>query len=84
MKVKREVFVEICDFCEKQKSTVCELCGKDLCSKHALRIDMLYTSSTSPVVFSGDNIFGAICPNHLTPDAREQYDKKILKLKEAK
>ena len=78
MKVQREIWVEICDFCNEDKAHVCELCGKDICSKHALRLETAYTPSNGGmVVFSGYKIAGYFCPSHLSEELMKLLDERL-------
>jgi len=33
MKKKKEVWVEVCDYCGKPKARTCPVCGQDICDK---------------------------------------------------
>jgi len=81
LKIKKEVWVKICDFCGEPKKYTCNICGKDLCSKHALTLTMPYTKYSSAIVL-GTPIVKIFCPEHLNDILKEIYFKKLQQIDE--
>ena len=71
MKVKREIEVAICDFCEEEASAVCPICGKDVCRNHDFTLIRSYRApgegfnSSWPQV---TEIVRHFCQDHLTDE----------------
>ena len=81
MKVKREIVVAICDFCEDEATAVCPICGKDVCRKHDLTLHRSYRAPGEGFNSSWLDIIELIrhfCPDHLTGAL-----KKALEAEEA-
>ena len=76
MKVKKEVWVEVCDFCGELKMHTCALCGKDLCNKHTIQISSLIEKDI-PFLNIPDIVIENLCFNHLDKDAKAQIDMFI-------
>jgi len=69
MKVKKEIWVETCDFCKEEKHVVCSICGKDICKRHTLTLEtdlgliepgMVYFAPVPTLT-----IKRSFCPDHL-------------------
>ena len=73
MKVQKEVWVEVCDYCNNGKSSTCLVCGNDMCSEHSINIQTGYG-------FSGYAHTISVCSIHLDERTRklvEQQKKKM-------
>ena len=81
MKIKKEVWVEQCDFCESKKTFVCKICGKDVCNKHVLNLNATYVneSSSSGIYLFGDTVKDCFCPNHLGEEMKKLYEEYLKK-----
>ena len=80
MKKKKEIWVEVCDFCGEKKVNVCGLCGKDLCRLHTLHLERSYTNeelSPSSICFGGKTVMSCFCPDHLGLELTEKYNQSI-------
>ena len=81
MKKKKEIWVEVCDFCGEEKTGVCDLCGKDLCNLHWLSLERSYVAGeTSGLYIGGKIVVNKFCPDHLSLELTEHYQKSLLKL----
>ena len=77
VKIKKEVWEEVCDFCEEPKTGVCSICGKDLCSIHKLsltrgRCEEEY--SRGIMYLDGISIIRSFCPDHLGLELTNKYN----------
>ena len=81
MKIKKEVWIEVCDFCGEPKEYTCDICGKDLCSKHALTLTTHYTEYPSAIIL-GTPIVKTFCPEHLSDTLKEIYFEKLQQVNE--
>ena len=83
MKVKKEVWVEVCDFCGEPKDYTCNLCGKDLCSKHTLHLSTQH-SEVGVIIYVGDTLVTCFCPEHLSEELKKKHDGYLTKSRETK
>lgn len=73
MKVKRQIEVAICDFCERDASVVCPICRKDVCREHDLTLHRSYRApgegfdSRWPICIE---LVRHFCPDHLTDELK--------------
>jgi predicted nucleic acid binding AN1-type Zn finger protein len=82
MKIKKEVWVEVCDVCGEEKNAVCSLCGIDVCTKHSLNLVTNHYPKTEGsegylVFTSGVSVARLFCPNHLSGELKELLNKKL-------
>ena len=85
MKVKKEIWVEVCDFCGEPKTSTCTLCGKDICGVHSIGIEHGYTKEEKEKqnaggygIIIGGNVFASsFCPDHLGLELTEQYNNSL-------
>jgi len=77
VKVKKEVWEEVCDFCEETKTGTCNLCGKDLCNTHSLLLQREYTCDEyyqGRIFIGGKTVVGNFCPDHLGLELTNKYN----------
>lgn len=83
MKIKKEIWVERCDFCENNKDDVCSICGKDICSKHRLSLSRGRSLTEKKdhmgvyIVDWGISIASCFCPDHLGLELSQRYTKSL-------
>lgn len=78
VKIKKEIWVERCDFCEEEKKHVCALCGNDVCDKHTLHLTIAWTPPSAGMVFYfPTKIIDYFCPNHLSGELLDAFEKKV-------
>ena len=77
MKVKREIEVAICDFCKKEATFECAICGKDVCYDHDLTLHVHfkefnegYRASEFDDFIHNTMLVRHFCPDHLTEELR--------------
>ena len=83
VKIKEEVWIERCDFCKENKKYTCAICGLDLCSEHALILRMEKYTRGDYCWIGYDyttKLVEHFCPNHLSPELREAYNKKLKEI----
>jgi len=81
MKVKKEVWEEVCDFCGEPKTGTCNLCGKDLCLRHSLMLQRDYTCeerSPGSLFIGGKTVVGNFCPDHLGLELTDKYHDSLI------
>ena len=81
VKIKKEVWEEVCDFCEEPKTGVCSICGKDLCGVHTLGLEKGYNkeaiagrSSFYGIIYLGNGVVSSFCPDHLGLELTNKYN----------
>lgn len=83
MKVKKEVWVEVCDFCGNKKVRVCCLCGKDICDKHSLTLTRERTpeEATGLMWVTPKIVLSCFCPDHLGLELTNKYNDSLSETK---
>jgi len=77
VKVKKEVWEEVCDFCGETKANVCVICGKDLCSIHTLGLTRGRTSEDCigwTFYLTDHSVISGFCPDHLGLTLTDKYN----------
>lgn len=88
MKVKKEIWEEVCDFCGNKKARICCVCGKDICNEHSLTLMREYTNEESNKMgglmwVGSKTVLGPFCPDHIQTahELRKAYNDSLSETK---
>ncbi len=90
MKMKRQIEVAICDFCENDAWKECQICGKDVCQNHDLTLHVNFRGQGEGYsVLDWDKFIHStqlvrhFCPEHLTDELNKMLVQSLVANPEA-